>query len=245
MLDLVSDPHLWISLLTLATLEIVLGIDNLIFLAILADRLPAAQRAAARRVGLMLALGTRLALLATLSWIIGLTHPVFSVFDHAVSWRDVILMGGELFLLAKATHEIHNTLEGDESQEPGAKPGTAAGFLRVIVMMALFDIIFSLDSVITAVGMVNQLPVMAAAIVIAVLVMLVASGPLGVFIERHPTVKMLALSFLLLVGMALIGDGLGFHIPKGYLYFAMGFSVVVEALNLVARRNRRRTAEKR
>ncbi|MBF0094237.1 MAG: TerC family protein [Alphaproteobacteria bacterium] len=235
-MDWMLDPQMWISLLTLAGLEIVLGVDNLVFLTILADRLPAERRAKARRVGLIMALGTRLALLATLSWIAGMTAPLFTVLEQAVSWRDLILIGGGLFLLAKATHEIHVSVEGGEDADATAAKVAAASFAVVVVQMALFDIIFSLDSVITAVGMVNELPIMVAAIVIAIIVMLVASGPLGDFVSRHPTVKMLALSFLILVGMALIGDGMGFHIPKGYLYFAMGFSVAVEALNIAARR---------
>ncbi|MBR9972953.1 TerC family protein [Magnetospirillum sulfuroxidans] len=240
MMEWLSDPQLWISLLTLAALEIVLGIDNLVFLTILADRLPEPQRPAARKLGLGFALITRLALLASLSWIVGLVDPVFTIWEHAVSWRDIILIGGGLFLLTKATHEIHGSLEGEEEGEGGsAGKVVAAGFVATIVQIGILDIIFSLDSVITAVGMVDQLEVMAAAVIIAVIVMLIAAGPLSSFVSAHPTVKMLALSFLLLVGMALIADGLGFHIPKGYLYFAMGFSVLVEALNLLARRKRK------
>lgn len=243
-MEWLSDPQLWISLLTLSTLEIVLGIDNLVFLAILADRLPEHQRPLARRLGLGFALATRLALLASLAWIVKLVDPVFTVFGHAVSWRDIILIGGGVFLLAKATHEIHGSLEGETEAEAATEGGGAAraakaGFLATIVQIGVLDIIFSLDSVITAVGMANQLWVMATAVIIAVLVMLVASGPLSAFVSKHPTVKMLALSFLLLVGMALVADGMGVHIPKGYLYFAMGFSVLVEALNLVARRRRK------
>lgn len=240
MMEWLSDPQLWISLLTLAALEIVLGIDNLVFLTILADRLPEARRPLARKLGLAFALLTRLGLLASLSWIVGLVDPVFTVWDHPVSWRDIILIGGGLFLLTKATHEIHGSLEGEEEDEHGgAVKAAAAGFVATIIQIGILDIVFSLDSVITAVGMVDQLEVMAAAVIIAVIVMLVAAGPLSAFVSAHPTVKMLALSFLLLVGMALVADGLGFHIPKGYLYFAMGFSVLVEALNLIARRKRR------
>lgn len=240
MMEWLSDPQLWISLLTLAALEIVLGIDNLVFLTILSDRLPEAQRPLARKLGLAFALITRLALLASLSWIVGLVDPVFTVWDHAVSWRDIILIGGGLFLLTKATHEIHGSLEGEEDDgHGGAAKAAAAGFVATIIQIGILDIVFSLDSVITAVGMVDQLEVMAAAVIIAVIVMLVAAGPLSAFVSAHPTVKMLALSFLLLVGMALIADGLGFHIPKGYLYFAMGFSVLVEALNLIARKRRK------
>ncbi|WP_234016224.1 TerC family protein [Magnetospirillum gryphiswaldense] len=240
MMEWLSDPQLWISLLTLAALEIVLGIDNLVFLTILSDRLPEAQRPLARKLGLAFALITRLALLASLSWIVGLVDPVFTVWGHAVSWRDIILIGGGLFLLTKATHEIHGSLEGEEDDgHGGAVKAAAAGFAATIIQIGILDIVFSLDSVITAVGMVDQLEVMAAAVIIAVIVMLVAAGPLSAFVSAHPTVKMLALSFLLLVGMALIADGLGFHIPKGYLYFAMGFSVLVEALNLIARKRRK------
>lgn len=241
-MDWLTDPQIWISLLTLSALEIVLGIDNLVFLAILADRLPPEQRPAARKLGLAFALVTRLALLASLTWIAGLTEPVFSVLDHPVSWRDIILVGGGVFLLAKATHEIHGSLEGERDPAEG-DDGTAktagAGFIATIIQIGILDIVFSLDSVITAVGMASHLWVMIAAVVIAVALMLVASGPLANFVSRHPTVKMLALSFLLLVGMSLVADGMGFHIPKGYLYFAMGFSVLVEALNLAARRRQK------
>ncbi len=238
-MEWLSDPQIWISLLTLSALEIVLGIDNLVFLAILADRLPEHQRALARKLGLAFALVTRLMLLASLAWIAGLVEPVFTVFNHPVSWRDIILIGGGVFLLAKATHEIHSSLEGEEegaATEGGVGKAVKAGFTATIIQIGILDIVFSLDSVITAVGMANQLWVMVTAVIIAVIIMLVAAGPLSGFVSRHPTVKMLALSFLLLVGMSLVADGMGFHIPKGYLYFAMGFSVMVEALNLAARR---------
>ncbi|MBC7950923.1 MAG: TerC family protein [Rhodospirillaceae bacterium] len=240
-MEWLSDPQIWISLLTLSALEIVLGIDNLVFLAILADRLPEPQRPLARKLGLGFALITRLMLLGSLAWIIKLTDPVFAVFGHAVSWRDIILIGGGVFLLAKATHEIHGSLEGEEDDAPGTPGAKAAkaGFVSTIVQIGILDIVFSLDSVITAVGMAQQLWVMVTAVIIAVLVMLVSAGPLSAFVAKHPTVKMLALSFLLLVGMTLVADGMGYHIPKGYLYFAMGFSVLVEALNLGARRRRK------
>jgi predicted tellurium resistance membrane protein TerC len=237
-MELLADPQIWISLLTLSALEIVLGIDNLVFLTILADRLPEAQRPAARRLGLAFALITRLMLLGSLSWIINLTEPVFSILDRAVSWRDIILIGGGLFLLAKATHEIHGSLEGEDEGKPDGGKALAAGFAATIIQIGILDIVFSLDSVITAVGMVDELEVMIAAVIVAVVLMLVAAGPLSAFVSKHPTVKMLALSFLLLVGTSLIADGLGYHIPKGYLYFSMGFSVLVEGLNLAARRKR-------
>ncbi|MBY0432099.1 MAG: TerC family protein [Rhodospirillales bacterium] len=237
-MDWLYDPNIWISLITLSTLEIVLGIDNLVFLAILAGRLPPHQQPLARRLGLAFALLTRLALLSALAWIVGLTEPVFTVLAQPVSWRDIILIGGGLFLLFKATHEIHGSLEGAEETEAGSGR-VAAGLISTIVQIGILDIVFSLDSVITAVGMARDLPVMAAAVIIAVIVMLLASGPLSRFVDAHPTVKMLALSFLLLVGMSLVADGLGFHIPKGYLYFAMGFSVLVEGLNLAVRSRRR------
>ncbi|MBA2352956.1 MAG: TerC family protein [Burkholderiales bacterium] len=233
-MEWLSDPAVWISLATLTTLEIVLGVDNLVFIAILANRLPEAQRARARQMGLGVALATRLLLLFTLTWVIGLTEPIFSVMGRGISWRDVILIAGGLFLLAKSTHEIHGSLEGDEAEHDATR--ATAGFAAVVLQIGIIDIVFSLDSVITAVGMVDELWIMITAVVLAMVIMLVASAPLAEFVERHPTVKMLALSFLLLIGMSLIADGLGFHIPKGYLYGAMAFSVLVEVLNLLARR---------
>lgn len=238
-MDWLYDTQIWLSLLTLTSLEIVLGIDNLIFLAILADRLPVAQRAMARRLGLGFALLTRLALLSAIAWIIGLTQPIFEILGHVVSWRDIILISGGLFLLGKATHEIHGSLEGKDKAGGDSDGGRVhSGFVATIFQIGILDIVFSLDSVITAVGMAQHLGVMIAAVVISMAVMLFAAGPLSAFVGRHPTVKMLALSFLLLVGTALVADGAGFHIPKGYLYFAMGFSVLVEALNLATRRKR-------
>ncbi len=236
-MELFADPNAWISLATLTILEIVLGIDNLVFIAVMADRLPAAKQARARQGGIALALVTRLLLLASLAWIIGLTEPLFAVWGRSFSWRDVILIGGGLFLIVKATREIHDRIEGEEG--PGRDATAAAGLVVVVVQIALLDIIFSLDSVITAIGMVGDIRIMAAAIIIAVVVMLLAAGPVSAFINRHPTVKMLAFSFLILIGMALVADGMGFHIPRGYLYFAVGFSVFVEGLNLMARRKRR------
>jgi predicted tellurium resistance membrane protein TerC len=234
----VSDPAIWASLITLIALEIVLGIDNLVFISILAGRLPPEQQSRARKVGLALALISRLVLLATLAWIIGLTQPFITIAGFGLSWRDVILLGGGLFLLYKATHEIHNEVEGAEEDKGPGK--TAATFAAVVTQIAIIDIIFSLDSVITAVGMADDLWVMVVAVIAAVIVMLIAADPLSHFIAAHPTVKMLALSFLLLIGVMLIADGLHFHIPKGYVYFALGFSVGVEALNHWVRRRRKR-----
>lgn len=238
MFDWIADPQAWASLATLTALEIVLGIDNIIFISIMAGRLPKEQQARARQVGLGLALFMRLALLASIAWIVTLTEPLFSLGAYAVSMRDLILLLGGLFLLYKGTNEIHHTMEGqDEAVGTGRKTLT---FGAVIIQILILDIVFSLDSVITAVGMANELPVMMLAVIIAVGVMLFAAGPTSRFVQEHPTVKMLALSFLILVGVALVADGLHFHIPKGYLYFAIAFSVAVEALNLAAARRRRR-----
>lgn len=238
-LALLSNADAWASLLTLTALEIVLGIDNLIFLSIVSQRLPPEQAKKARRLGLVLALGGRVALLFSLTWIIGLTHPVFTLFDLDISWRDIVLFFGGFFLLAKGTMEIHHTVLGTED-EALPRPGKGA-FATVIFQILVLDIVFSLDSVLTAVGMSDHLPVMILAVVIAIIVMLFAAEPLATFVHKHPTVKMLALSFLLLVGMALVADGLHVHIPRGYLYVAIAFSVTVEALNLwaAARRKRR------
>ena len=234
----VSEPAVWASLVTLMALEIVLGIDNLVFISILAGRLPADQQGAARKVGLALALVTRLALLATLAWIVGLTEPFLHVGGFGLSWRDVIMLVGGLFLLYKATHEIHNEVEGDEEDKGPRNRG--ATFLMVVTQIAIIDIVFSIDSVVTAVGMADRLWVMVVAVIAAVGVMLAASDPLAHFVAANPTIKMLALSFLLLIGVLLIADGLHFHIPKGYVYFALGFSVMVELLNNWAQRRRRR-----
>ena len=220
-----------VGFLTLLSLEVVLGIDNIVFLSILASKLPANQQKKARQIGLGLALGMRIALLLTLSAIIKLTEPLFTVLGQDVSGRDLILLIGGLFLIGKSTYEIHDKLEGQEGHA-GAK--AAASFTSVIIQIGLLDIVFSLDSVITAVGMVNQLGVMIAAVVVAVIIMLVAAGTVSAFVDRHPTVKILALSFLLLIGVSLMLEGFGRHIPKGYIYFAMGFSLFVEAINLRA-----------
>lgn len=230
-----TDPQIWIALVTLTTLEIVLGVDNIIFISILVGRLPEHQRARARTFGLGLAMLTRIALLMSLAWMMRLTDPLFTVLGEEISWRDVILGVGGLFLIAKSTAEIHSSLEGtDEGASPVVQGSSM--FIGTLVQIAIIDIVFSLDSVITAVGMVQNVPVMVAAIMIAVGVMLFAAGPIGDFVDRHPTVKMLALSFLILVGTALVGESLDFHIPKGYIYFAMAFSVVVEMINIRIRK---------
>lgn len=232
-MELLTNPDAWIALLTLTVLEIVLGIDNLVFLSILTGKLPVEQRARARKVGLLAAMGMRILLLLAIGWVVGLTEPLLTIMGRDISGRDIILVGGGLFLLAKATWEIHGRLEGDE-QPTNVKAATS--FVSVIIQIMLLDIVFSLDSVITAVGMSNQLPVMIAAVVIAVLVMLFASAAVSDLIERHPTLKMLALSFLLLIGVVLVAEGFGQHVERGYIYFAMGFSVLVEFLNIRASR---------
>jgi predicted tellurium resistance membrane protein TerC len=238
-MDWLADPQIWVSLLTLTVLEIVLGIDNLIFISILAARLPPERQAQARRVGLMAALVMRLMLLVAISWIMVLTAPLFTVAGHDFSWRDLILLLGGLFLVYKGTQEIHARIEGEAEHADGsARP---SGFTGTIVQIALLDIVFSIDSVITAVGMASHLMVMMAAVVISVAAMLMASGPIASFVNSHPSVKMLALSFLLLIGMVLIADGFGAHVPKGYIYAAISFSAMVELLNQVAARRRRRT----
>jgi predicted tellurium resistance membrane protein TerC len=232
-MEFLFDPHAWIGLLTLTVLEIVLGIDNVIFISILSGRLPVAKQSKARRIGLALAMIMRVLLLLSLTWIMGLTRPLFSVLNIDVTGRALILIGGGLFLLTKSTREIHDRLEGEETH---GVIRSAPSLASVLLQIMLLDIVFSLDSVITAVGMVNQIGIMIAAVVIAVAVMMVFAGAISRFIEQHPTIKMLALSFLLLIGMNLIAEGAGFHIPKGYTYFAMGFSVFVEMLNLRVKR---------
>ena len=237
MFEWIFDPNIWASLLTLTLLEIILGIDNVIFLSIISGYLPQEQQAKARRLGLLMALGMRIALLASIAWIIGLTQPIFSVFGHEVSWRDIILGAGGLFLLYKGTDEIHHEVEHDDEEREGTSKKVHT-FMSVIVQIAVLDMVFSLDSVITAVGMADHLPVMIAAVVIAIVVMMVAAEPTAAFIERNPTIKMLALSFLLLVGASLVADALHFHIPRGYLYFAIAFSMGVEILNMLVRKKR-------
>jgi predicted tellurium resistance membrane protein TerC len=235
MFDWIADPQAWIALGTLTALEIVLGVDNVIFISILAGKLPPEQQNKARQLGLLLAMGMRIALLFSLSWVVKLTDPLFTIGGHAFSGRDLILLGGGLFLLFKATREIHLKMEGEEEE------GTAKvhpSFANVLVQIMLLDIVFSLDSVITAVGMANDIAVMVLAVVIAVLFMMAFAKPVSDFVERHPTVKILALSFLLLIGFTLVADGFGQHISKGYIYFAMAFSVFVETLNLRLRPSR-------
>lgn len=232
-MDWLTNPEAWIALLTLTALEIVLGIDNIIFISILVSRLPQRQRNKARILGLALAMGTRILLLLSLTWVMRLTSPLFALLGHAFSGRDLILVGGGLFLLWKSTFEIHQSLEGEAE---AATARSSAGFISVLVQIALLDIIFSLDSVITAVGLANEITVMILAIVVAVLVMMFASRGIGEFVDRHPTIKVLALSFLVLIGVTLLVEGFGGHVPKGYVYFAMAFSFSVEMLNLRMRR---------
>jgi predicted tellurium resistance membrane protein TerC len=242
MFEWIANPEAWIALVTLTSLEIVLGIDNIIFISILVGRLPEEQRNKGRIIGLSLAMIARILLLLSLAWIMKLTEPLFSLFSYAISGRDLILILGGLFLLAKSTHEIHHSLEGPEKD---VKEVAKANFSSVLIQIALLDIVFSLDSVITAVGLAKDIPVMIIAIVIAVIVMMLSAKALGEFVDNHPTIKMLALSFLILVGVSLIGEGFEMHIPKGYIYFAMAFSVGVELLNLKVRSKRRNTIKLR
>jgi predicted tellurium resistance membrane protein TerC len=240
--EMLMDYQVWASLLTLTALEIVLGIDNLIFLSIVSGRLPLHQQAFARRLGLALALIGRIVLLFSLTWLIGLTEPIITILEFDLSWRDIVLLGGGVFLIVKGTMETHHMLEGTDS---GASVGTIT-LASAVVQIIILDVVFALDSIITAVGMAEHLWVMVTAVVIAMIIMLIAADPVGNFVNQHPTVKMLALSFLLLVGVALVADGLHFHIPRGYLYFAIAFSAGVEALNLLAAsaRRKRQAAEK-
>jgi len=240
MLELLTDPNAWISFATLVVLEIVLGIDNIVFIAIVSQHLPKKQQAAARRLGLSVAIVLRVLLLMAISWIISLREPLFTLFGIDFSWRDLILGAGGLFLLAKGTREIHSEVEGEHEDRGGA----VATFGGVILQIATLDIVFSLDSVITAIGVADHLEVMIAAVVVAVLIMMIAAEPTSRFINKHPTVKMLALSFLLLIGMALVADALHFHIPRNYLYFAIAFSGLVEILNRMADRRRKRRRKK-
>lgn len=240
LLTLATEPAAWAALATLIAMEVVLGIDNLVFISILTNKLPEHQRDKARKLGIGLALVLRLALLGTVAWIVGLTEPVFEAFGHGFSWRDIILLAGGLFLVWKATKEIHHSVDPSEEEHVAARAAPAFG--AAIVQILLLDLVFSVDSIITAVGMTDHLPVMVIAVVVAVTVMLFAAGPLSAFIAANPTVVMLALGFLLMIGMTLIADGMGFHVPKGYIYAAMMFSGFVEALNMLGRRARRRRA---
>jgi predicted tellurium resistance membrane protein TerC len=235
MLDLLADPNAWAALATLTVMEIVLGIDNVVFISILVSRLPASRARIARQIGLGLALGFRIVFLFALTWLMGLTATLFSVLGEPVTWRDLILLGGGLFLLVKGTMEIHHGIEGDDH---AASTAVNAAFAVIVAQIIVIDLIFSVDSIITAIGMAQHIEIMITAVVIAVAVMYLASGPVSEFIKHHPTTKMLALAFLLLIGVALIADGAGFHIPRGYIYFAMAFSAAVEFVNVMARRRR-------
>lgn len=234
-MEWLSDPSVWIAFATLSVLELVLGIDNIVFISILAGKLPPEQQSRARYIGLALALIMRVILLFSLTWVIGLTAPLFTVFGQEISGRDLVLLVGGLFLIAKSTHEIHGSLEGEEGHKTAK---VYASFAGVLVQIALLDIVFSLDSVITAVGMVDRIEIMIAAVVVSIVFMMVFAKPIGEFVQRHPTVKMLALSFLLLIGVTLIAEGFDQHIPKGYIYFAMAFSVLVEVLNMRLRKTK-------
>ncbi|CAH2401237.1 TerC family protein [Mesorhizobium escarrei] len=238
----VSDPTAWVALLTLIVLEVVLGIDNLIFISILTNKLPEAQRARARRIGISAALIMRLVLLATISIIVQLTAPVFTAFGHGFSWRDLILIAGGLFLVWKATKEIHHTVDLEDHQDTMIGETLQLSMAGAVFQILLLDLVFSIDSIITAVGMTDEIAIMYIAVIVAVTVMMLAAGPLANFIAKNPSIVMLALSFLLMIGMTLIADGMGFHVPKGYIYAAMGFSALVEGLNMLARRRRKARA---
>ena len=240
MIELLADPQTWIAFLTLTALELVLGIDNIIFISILVDKLPPVQRDLARRIGLFLAMFMRVGLLLVLAWIVGLTKPLFTILQFAISGRDLILIVGGLFLIWKSTKEIHQLLEGEEGE---ASRAVAATFTQIILQIVIIDIVFSLDSIITAVGMVSDVRIMIAAVIASVALMMFFAGPIGRFVSAHPTVKMLALAFLLVIGVVLIADGMGNHVPKGYVYFAMAFSVFVEVLNLRMRKRAARPVE--
>ncbi|MDF2799594.1 MAG: TerC family protein [Devosia sp.] len=240
MLELLTDPNVWIAFATLTAMEIVLGIDNIVFISVLVSRLPPEQADRARKIGLALALVFRILLLLVISWIISLTQPAISAFGLDLSWKDLILIAGGLFLVYKATHEMHAAIE-EPHEADLAKKATAA-FAAIIGQIIVIDVVFSIDSIVTAVGMADHVEVMIAAVIVAVAVMFVASGPVAKFVADHPTTKMLALAFLLLIGMSLVADGFGFHIPKGYIYSAMGFSVLVEAINIIAKNRKAKSA---
>ena len=238
MLDLLAEPHAWAALVTLTALEIVLGIDNVVFISILVSRCAPDRARHARQIGMSLALIFRVLMLFGLTWLMKLTHPLFTLFGMEVSWRDAILIGGGLFLIAKATHEIHGEVDAGDTSDGATRPSQS--FTLIVIQLVAIDLIFSLDSIITAIGMAEDIEVMIAAVVIAMIVMYLASGPVSEFISKHPTTKMLALAFLLLIGMALVADGFDFHIPRGYVYFAMAFAASVEFFNVLARGNNRR-----
>jgi predicted tellurium resistance membrane protein TerC len=241
MIDLLLDPNAWAALLALSVLEIVLGIDNVIFISVMVSRLPAAQAKRARQIGLALAFVFRIILLFTLTWMMRLTAPIVTIFGMGISGRDVILIGGGLFLIAKAVHEMHAEIEARDDQSAGEDESAAGkAFLSVIMQLALIDLVFSLDSIITAIGLAQEIEIMVAAVVIAMIVMYLASGPVSRFVADHPTTKMLALAFLVLIGVALVADGFDVHIPRGYIYFAMAFAAAVEVVNVIAGRNRRK-----
>lgn len=242
-MDLLLDPHAWVALITLSALEIVLGIDNVVFISVLVSRLEKNAGRRVRQIGLSLALIFRVALLFTLTWLMGLTQTLFEIFGRAISWHDIILIGGGLFLIAKATHEIHGEIEArDEAQPAGVASVSGQVFMLVVLQVALIDLIFSIDSIITAIGMVSDIRIMIGAVLIAIAVMYFSAGVVGDFISKHPTTKMLALAFLVLIGTALVADGFEFHIPRGYIYFAMAFAGAVEFFNVVASRKRRHSS---
>jgi predicted tellurium resistance membrane protein TerC len=242
LVEFLTDPHVWASFLALSAMEIVLGIDNVVFISVMVSRMPPSQQLMARRIGLSLALVFRVIMLAFIAWFIHMTTPIFSIGGYDFSWRDLILLAGGLFLLFKGTREIHEGIEGEDG-ENGANP-VAMSLTSAIIQIAVIDLVFSVDSIITAVGMADHVEVMIAAVAVAIAVMYFASGPVAAFIDRHPTTKMLALSFLLLIGAALVADAFHFHIPRGYIYFAMAFSAAVEVINVLALRNRRKTPAK-
>jgi predicted tellurium resistance membrane protein TerC len=237
MIEWLTDPTIWASFITLTAMEIVLGIDNIVFLSVIVSRLPLEIRDRARRIGLALAFIFRIVMLFGITWLIGLTDPLFSIAGEQISWRDIILIAGGLFLLAKGTHEIHQSVESED--EESSAPVSSA-FAMVILQIAVIDLVFSIDSIITAIGMAQHIEVMVAAVTVSIVVMYVAASSVSAFIEAHPTTKMLALSFLLLIGVALVADGIGFHIPRGYIYFAMAFAASVEVVNVMAGRRRKR-----
>jgi predicted tellurium resistance membrane protein TerC len=241
MIDLLTDPQAWAALVTLSVLEIVLGIDNVVFISVLVSRLEPARQQRARQIGLSLALAFRVALLFALTWLVALTTPIVTIFGNGISWRDVILIGGGLFLIGKATHEMHAEIEGEE-HDPAQPKAARAAFSSIIAQIVVIDLVFSVDSIVTAIGMAQDIRIMVTAVLIAVAIMYVASGPVSTFIGEHPTTKILALAFLVLIGVALVADGFDFHVPRGYIYFAMAFAGGVEAVNIAARQRRRRRA---